>query len=134
MRFLLDANLPRSALEVFAAAGHAAAHVRDLGIGGAPDDVIAARARTEGWVLVTRDLDLADVRAYPPAEYAGLLVLRLGDEATAVEIKALLEGFMKARELLAKVPGRLCILEPGRGASVLRRAECAKIPILIPNL
>lgn len=83
-------------------------------MGGATDDIIAARARAEGWVLVTRDLDFADVRAYPPADYAGLLVLRLGDEATAVEIKALLESFMGEAEWLGQLPGRLCILEPGR--------------------
>ena len=114
MQFLMDANLPRTAVAVFQAAGHTAAHVKELGMGGATDDIIAARARAEGWVLVTRDLDFADVRAYPPADYAGLLVLRLGDEATAVEIKALLESFMGEAEWLGQLPGRLCILEPGR--------------------
>lgn len=114
MHFLLDANLPRSASAVLQAAGHGATHVKDLGMGGAADDLIAARAKKEGWVLVTRDLDFSDIRAYPPAEYAGLVVLRIGDEATAVEINALLASFMNEPELLAHLPGRLCILEPGR--------------------
>ena len=82
--------------------------------GGAVDDLIAARAKREGWVLATRDLDFSDIRAYPPGDYAVLLVLRIGDEATAVEINALLAAFINAPELLAHLPGRLCILEPGR--------------------
>jgi predicted nuclease of predicted toxin-antitoxin system len=32
--------------------------------------------KSEGRVLVTLDLDFADIRAYPPTEYPGLVVLR----------------------------------------------------------
>ena len=35
------------------------------------------RARGEGWILLTLDLDFANIRAYPPDEYSGLIVLRL---------------------------------------------------------
>jgi hypothetical protein len=33
--------------------------------------------QTEGRALVTLDVDFADIRAYPPVQYAGLIVLRL---------------------------------------------------------
>lgn len=36
MRFLLDANLPRSCLSLLKDFGHSSEHVRDIGLGGAP--------------------------------------------------------------------------------------------------
>jgi predicted nuclease of predicted toxin-antitoxin system len=38
--------------------------------------VIADVARHEGRGLLTLDLDFSNIRAYPPAEYAGIVVLR----------------------------------------------------------
>ncbi|WP_165742048.1 DUF5615 family PIN-like protein [Candidatus Thiosymbion oneisti] len=37
MKFLLDANMPHSTLAVFREYGHTAKHVRDIGMGDAPD-------------------------------------------------------------------------------------------------
>lgn len=45
MRFLLDANLPRSATSVAKQAGDEAVHVSEVGLGDAPDHVIATYAR-----------------------------------------------------------------------------------------
>jgi hypothetical protein len=47
VRFLLDANKPRSALEALRAYGHEAVHVRDIGLGDASDALIAERARAD---------------------------------------------------------------------------------------
>ena len=44
MRFLLDANMPRSTLALLARLGHTGEHARDIGLGQAPDAQIAARA------------------------------------------------------------------------------------------
>lgn len=67
MRFFLDANMPRLALSVFARFGHEAVLARDIGLGSASDDDIAAPARSTGSVLLTRDLDFADIH---PADRA----------------------------------------------------------------
>jgi predicted nuclease of predicted toxin-antitoxin system len=75
MRFLVDANMPRSAAVRLQQMGHDAVDVRDIGLGGATDDVIAAHARHDKRALVTRDFDFADIRNYPPADYAGIVVL-----------------------------------------------------------
>ena len=48
--------------------------MRDIGLRQATDDVIAAHARTNQQALVTRDFDFADIRNYPPAEYAGIFL------------------------------------------------------------
>ena len=114
MRFLVDANMPRSALPLLLHYGHAADHARDLGLGAAPDSQIAARVRSTASALLTRDLDFADIRRYPPADYAGLLVMRLPDDATAGQIVTLLERFLKQPALVDSLPGHLVILEAHR--------------------
>ncbi len=114
MRFLLDANMPRAALRVLIAAGHSAAHVRDLDMGAATDAVIDQYAQAWGHILVTRDLDFADTRAYPPEPSPGRLVLRVPDNSSANEIADLLARFLAATDLVAQIPGHLVVLEEDR--------------------
>jgi predicted nuclease of predicted toxin-antitoxin system len=76
MRFLIDANLPRSAVGLLVGLGHTVDFARDIGMASAPDDQIAIRAKETSAILLTRDMDFADIRRYPPALYAGIVVLR----------------------------------------------------------
>lgn len=114
MRFLIDANMPRSAGEAFRRWGHEALDVRDLGMGGAADGDIARYAREQGLAIVTRDFDFADIRNYPPAAYRGLVVLEVPDDAVATEIVALLESFLRHEEWLAALSGRLAVVNSRR--------------------
>lgn len=114
MRFLLDANMPRSAAGAVQRLGHEAVDVRDVGLGGADDAQIAAYAKEHKFALVTRDFDFSDVRNYPPADYAGIVVLELPDDAIAATVVKVLESLLSQPELLAHVPGRLAIVESWR--------------------
>ena len=111
MRFLLDANLPRSAASLFANYGHDALDARDLFPDGTSDKDIARHAKEYGLVLVTRDFDFADIRNYPPAAYAGIVVLDLPDDAVAAIVVKALESFLKHPDLVKRLPGRLAIVE-----------------------
>src|SRR5579862_6530452 len=88
MRFLIDANLPRTVIAVVRSLGHHAEFARDIGLGAATDDQIAKHALHYRAALLTRDLDFADIRRYPPHQYSGIVVLRLPDTAVAEEIAA----------------------------------------------
>jgi predicted nuclease of predicted toxin-antitoxin system len=114
MRFLVDANMPRSTLALLASLGHHGDHARDIGLGHAPDAEIAAHARRLNAVIVTRDVDFADIRNYAPHEFNGIIVLRMPDDAVAGTIVRLLERFLKQTELVDRVPGHLVILEADR--------------------
>jgi predicted nuclease of predicted toxin-antitoxin system len=114
LRFLVDASLPRSAAEALQRLGHEVVDVRDVGLGGAIDPVIADRARSDHSVLITRDFDFADIRNYPPADYSGIVVLDLPNQSTAAQVVRALEAFVSNTEWLALLPGRLAIVESTR--------------------
>jgi predicted nuclease of predicted toxin-antitoxin system len=77
MKFKMDENLPVEAAELPRAAGHDAITVVEQLLGGRPDPDIALICQREGRALVTLDTDFADIRAYPPTQFPGLIVLRL---------------------------------------------------------
>jgi predicted nuclease of predicted toxin-antitoxin system len=85
MRFLIDANLPRSAVRLLVGLGHFVDFARDIGLASATDEAIARRAQESAAALLTRDLDFSDIRRYP-----------------------------REHRYLDALPGRLAIVEPDR--------------------
>lgn len=79
MRFKIDENLPSEVVDLLREAGHDAVSVLDQGFKGSSDEEVAQVAADEGRALITLDLDFSDIRAYPPPDYAGLIVLRPRD-------------------------------------------------------
>ena len=114
MHFLIDADLPRSLADVIRRAGHEATDVRDIGLRSAKDPVIARYAREQNLCLITGDYDFADIRNYPPEQYAGIVVLFLPRTATSSYINQLVEQFLTGAEILPELPGQLAMVEPGR--------------------
>ena len=86
MRFLVDANLPRSVVGLLIRCGHEVEFARDIGLAAVADEHVATRARETNATLLTRDLDFADVRRYPPGEYYGIVVVRVPDDFVAADI------------------------------------------------
>jgi predicted nuclease of predicted toxin-antitoxin system len=114
MKFLLDANLPRSSAKILRELGHEVEDVRDVLPGGADDATVAAHAQAHQLVLMTRDFDFADIRNYPPANYSGVVVLELPDDATATQVNKTLESFVRNPDWLGRLIGRLAIVESWR--------------------
>ena len=114
MRFLIDEDLPRATGDLLRQYEHEAIDIRDIGLRGAKDSQIAAYAQKEKLCLLTGDFDFSDIRKYPPKEYEGLVVLKLPGMATASFILNLLESFLKQKELLTQLHGKLAIVEISR--------------------
>lgn len=76
-KFKVDENLPTEVADLLASAGHDAVTVGDQRMVGQPDTNVAVVCQREGRAVVTLDLDFADIRAYPPGDYAGIIVFRL---------------------------------------------------------
>jgi predicted nuclease of predicted toxin-antitoxin system len=112
--FLLDANMPKDSAAVVQAAGHLPVFLRDVGLRSAPDTTIAAFARANAMAIITRDFDFADVRLFPPNQFAGIVVLQVPDSAGTPMICALMRDFFGQSEVIALLPGHLAIVEFGR--------------------
>jgi predicted nuclease of predicted toxin-antitoxin system len=99
MRFKIDENLPAEIAGDLRAAGHDADTVPDQGLAGSPDAAILARVQAEGRVILTMDKGIADVRAYPPDQYAGIVLFRprtTGRSATLALVRQHLPSLLQA--------------------------------------
>ncbi|MGQ0575527.1 MAG: DUF5615 family PIN-like protein [Pseudonocardia sp.] len=61
MRLLIDESLQHELADVLSGHGHDAVHVADLGLQGAPDVEVLAKARADDRVVVTADTDFRTV-------------------------------------------------------------------------
>jgi predicted nuclease of predicted toxin-antitoxin system len=77
MQFKIDENLHESVAALLRKHGHDAVTVHDQHLTGGADDNLAEVCRLEARAILTLDLDFADIRAYPPGRYAGIVVFRL---------------------------------------------------------
>lgn len=112
MKLKIDENLPAECAKILSHGGFQADTVTGEGLTGADDSALAAASQVEGRVLVTLDLDFANIRAYPPAEYAGIIVLR-PKRQDKLSVLALAHRF--ALVLVNRPPaGELWIVEPDR--------------------
>lgn len=111
MKFKLDENLPVSSTAILAGAGHDVDTAGQEGLSGAPDPDVVAAATAAGRVLVSLDVGLADIRAYPPGSHAGIVLLRLTDQSAAAVSKAVadLAAFPNADSLT----GAVAVLQRG---------------------
>ena len=112
-RFLGDEDMPRSTARALRATGHAAEDVRDVGLGGQPDEAIFARAQETDAVLVTADLGFANVLTFPLGTHAGLIVARLPNELPTDAVNAELLRALDDVQC-ESLRGALVILEVGR--------------------
>lgn len=111
-RFKLDENLPRDAEELLRNAGHEVDNALAERLGGSPDAQVLDACRSESRVLVTFDLDFADIRLYPPASHPGIWVLRPATQSVENTL-ALLQAALSL--LGTESPqNRLWIIEEGR--------------------
>ena len=76
MRGKVDENMPIESAGVPRTAGWECDTILDEALSGAEDPNVAARCQAEGRVLFTLDMDFADIRAYPPSAYLGIVVFR----------------------------------------------------------
>jgi Domain of unknown function (DUF5615) len=112
MRFKTDENMPREIAALLTQAGHDAVRVDEQGLAGVADPGVAAVCLVEGRAVVTLDTDFMDIRRFPPALYAGIIVLRPHRQSVP-RLIAMTARFLL---LLGSEPliGKLWIVDEGR--------------------
>ncbi|MEW6684812.1 MAG: DUF5615 family PIN-like protein [Candidatus Edwardsbacteria bacterium] len=81
MQFKIDENLPIEIAELLINSGHHAKTVNEQQLQGTKDSVLIDVCKSENRVLVILDTDFSDIRAYPPQEFSGIIVLRVASQA-----------------------------------------------------
>jgi predicted nuclease of predicted toxin-antitoxin system len=89
MLFKIDENLHEEVAGILRLNGHDAVSVYDQQMRGHTDQEIAAVCQRERRVIVTQDLDFSNIVAFPPEDYAGIIVLRLHDPGRAWALAAM---------------------------------------------
>ena len=112
MKFKIDENLPVEVADLLRRSDHDAATVLEEELGGTADVDIASICRQESRALITLDADFANIRAYPPNQHHGLVVLRLRRQSKPSVMGAL----QRLMPLLSSEPldRRLWIVEADR--------------------
>ena len=112
MDFKIDENLPVDVKLLFEAAGHDAKTVIDESLQGASDKKIIDVCRSEERVLITLDTDFSDIRAYPPEEVSGVIILRPSSQGKVKILEILRRALpVLEREVLTR---HLIIVEDSR--------------------
>ena len=101
MHFKTDENLPVEVAALFREHGFDCVTAIDQGLASQPDARVSEVCSEEGRILVTLDLGFANIRAYPPAQFPGFIVFRLGMQDTPhlVEVAARLVRALDERPL-----------------------------------
>jgi predicted nuclease of predicted toxin-antitoxin system len=109
MQFKIDENVHSDAADLLRQHGHNVLTVFEQGLRGKDDEDIASVCRQEARVIVTLDLDFSDIRGYPPADYHGIIVLRLNDQSrlSVLNVLARIMPLIESEELA----GRLWIVD-----------------------
>jgi predicted nuclease of predicted toxin-antitoxin system len=112
MQFKIDENLPVEIAEMLNVARHDAKTVNDQRLQGTTDPALINICTAEDRVLVTLDTDFSDIRAYPPEQYSGIIILRLANQAKPY----LIDIFKRTIPLIGKEPLKqhLWIVEEAR--------------------
>ena len=100
MKFKVDENMPGDLVDMLHKESHDVADIVGEGLVGEDDQPVLEVATAEGRILLTFDLDFADIRQYRPGTHAGIVVFRLKNQRWKY-----LEG--PARRLLACPLGKL---------------------------
>lgn len=112
LRFKLDENIPGRALSTLRAQGHDAETAQTEGLAGAADPMVLAACANEERILVTLDLDFADIRAYPVGSHKGIWVLRPAQQ-TFASVLALIEAGVRL-SVTEKTVGQLWVIDERR--------------------
>ena len=79
MKFPADMGISPRVVSALRERGHEAIHLQEQGLGKLPDGDVLAKARVEGCVLLTHDLDFGDILAASGGTLPSVIIFRLKD-------------------------------------------------------
>ena len=112
MRFLVDVGVSLSTVKVLREEGHDAVHLREQGLQRLPDEKILEKAKQENRIVLTFDLDFANLLVLGMAQSPSVMIFRLNDETPASVIPRMLSVIQERRQELEE--GAIIMVEDSR--------------------
>ena len=115
LRFMADQCVPASISESLRLQGHSVTLLRDVLPIRTPDIIVIAKATELDLILVSLNGDFADIVAHPPANYRGIVAIRLHNHPEVIpQVMRLLRTYTEAHPDQREYLGKLLIVEPHR--------------------
>ncbi len=92
LKFLLDADMPRSSAKLMRSLGYDIEDVRDIGLRSAKDKEIVRYALENKRIIITRNIGFGSTLRYP--KHPGAMIIRLPYNFTPREINGRLKNFL----------------------------------------
>ena len=106
MKLLLDHFVPNRVANLLREAGHEVVCLRDCLRAASPDRVVIHKATELDAVLISLNGDFADITAYPPESYRGIVAMQVRNRPEAItpitaRLVTYLDRHPNRRELVA---------------------------------
>jgi len=98
-RLLADECVYKATTDFLLDLGYDVITVQSLGLSSTDDDAIIEQAVALGRVLLTRDADFGSILLYPPAQYLGIVVLKMKPETTNAVHQVLQRALAQVHDL-----------------------------------
>ena len=112
LRFKLDENLPHRVAPALRSLDHDVETAISESLAGAIDADLLAACTAEDRILITLDLDFADIRVYPPGSHRGIWVLRPAEQTFDTIVALALAGVRLSA--VERTVGQLWVIDKKR--------------------
>ena len=102
MRFLADMGISKNTVLWLRSEGHDAKHLRDEGLLRLADQDIFAKAKREKRIILTFDLDFAEITAAAGSQLPSVIIFRLQDQTPDNVNRVLHQVLSAAKKQLSK--------------------------------
>lgn len=115
LRLFADHCVSNFIVQTLHNAGHEVLRLRDHIPVDSPDHGVIATAQELGAILISLNGDFADIVAYPPADYAGIVALQVRNRPEAIpRLMNRLVAYLSAHDDMALYRGKLLLVEAHR--------------------
>jgi predicted nuclease of predicted toxin-antitoxin system len=115
LRFFADHCVSTIVIDTLRDAGHEVLRLKDHLLVESSDSAVISKAQELGAILLSLDGDFADIVAYPPAEFNGIIGLQVGNhpEVTSLIVERLLR-YLAVHSSMEHFRGKLLVVEADR--------------------
>ena len=108
---LLDMNISPAWVSLLAGDGIYSVHWKDVGVLNASDAAIMTYARSNGYIVITHDLDFSHLLTYTYAAGPSVILLRKMHDAPAQEVIRMIVAAVR-KHVVSLLSGALLVLDP----------------------